>query len=101
VVTADPARLAERELPERNIDLAICPTLGLASDPAVNMEVLFDDRQFVVAAPQNKWFRRRNLALADLIDDVTNLHHRRPRLARTRSKSEARACPAASGLSGR
>ncbi len=69
VVTADPARLAERELLERNIDLAICPTLGLASDPAVNVEVLFDDRQLVVAAPQNKWFRRRNLALADLIDE--------------------------------
>jgi len=69
VVTADPARLVERELLERSIDLAICPTSGLASDPAVHVEVLFDDRQLVVAAPQNKWFRRRNTALANLIDE--------------------------------
>ena len=33
------------------------------------MLTAYDDRQFVVAAPQNKWFRRRKFALADLIDE--------------------------------
>jgi DNA-binding transcriptional LysR family regulator len=69
VVTADPARLVERELVERNIDLAIAPISGLASDPAVAVEVVFDDRQLVMAAPQNKWLRRRNVALADIVDE--------------------------------
>jgi len=69
VVTADPARLVERELLERNIDLAIAPTSGLVSDPSVDVEIVFDDRQLVMAAPQNKWFRRRNIVLADIIDE--------------------------------
>jgi DNA-binding transcriptional LysR family regulator len=69
VVTADPARLVERELLERNIDLAIAPTAGLPSDPSVDVEIIFDDRQLVMASPQNKWFRRRKVKLADIIDE--------------------------------
>jgi DNA-binding transcriptional LysR family regulator len=69
VLTADPARLVERELLERNIDLAIAPTAGLVFDPSVDMEMAFDDRQLVMAAPQNKWFRRRNITLADIIEE--------------------------------
>jgi DNA-binding transcriptional LysR family regulator len=69
VVTADPAGLVERELLERNVDLAIAPTAGLVSDPSVDVEMVFDDRQLVMAAPQNKWFRRRNITLADIIDE--------------------------------
>jgi DNA-binding transcriptional LysR family regulator len=69
VVTADPATLTERELRQRNIDLAITPTSGMISDANIDAEILFDDRQVVMAAPQNKWCRRRNIALVDLIDE--------------------------------
>jgi DNA-binding transcriptional LysR family regulator len=69
VLTADPARLVERELLERNIDLAIAPTAGLVTDPTIDVDILFDDRQLVMAAPHNKWCRRRNITLADLIDE--------------------------------
>jgi DNA-binding transcriptional LysR family regulator len=69
VITADPARLVERELLERNIDLAIAPTAGLIPDRAIDVEILFDDRQLVMAAPHNRWCRNRNITLADLIDE--------------------------------
>ena len=69
VVTADPATLATRELQQRNIDLAIAPTSGLILDSDVNVENLFDDRQVVMAGRQNKWLRRRNIALGDLLDE--------------------------------
>jgi DNA-binding transcriptional LysR family regulator len=69
VVTADPATLTARELRQRNIDLAIAPTSGLVLDADMDMEFLFDDRQVVMAGPQNKWFRRRRIALANLIHE--------------------------------
>jgi DNA-binding transcriptional LysR family regulator len=69
VVTADPATLTARELRQRNIDLAIMPIPGLVLDADMNLEVLFDDRQLVMAAPQNKWFRRRGVTLADLVHE--------------------------------
>jgi DNA-binding transcriptional LysR family regulator len=69
VVTADPATLMARELQQRNIDLAIAPTSGLVLDSDVDVEVLFDDRQVVMAGPQNKWLRRRNIALSDLVGE--------------------------------
>jgi len=69
VVTADPARLVERELLERNIDLVIAPTAGLVPDHAIDVETLFDDRQLVMAAPRSRWCRRRNITLADLVDE--------------------------------
>ena len=34
-----------------------------------DIEVLFDDRHIVMAGVQNKWVRRRNIALGDLIDE--------------------------------
>jgi DNA-binding transcriptional LysR family regulator len=59
----------ERELLERNIDLAIAPTAGLRCHPSEDVRMAFDDRQLVMAAPQNKWFRRRKVKLADIIDE--------------------------------
>ena len=69
VVTADPATLMERELRARNIDVAIAPTAEIISAADVDVETLFDDRQVVMAVPQNKWFRRRNSTLADLVHE--------------------------------
>jgi DNA-binding transcriptional LysR family regulator len=67
VVTADPATLASRHLPQRNVELAIGALP--ARDPEIQQEVLFDDRHFVMAGPKNKWVGRRNIALADLVSE--------------------------------
>lgn len=69
VVTADPATLTERELRQRDIELAIAPTPGLNLGADIAVEILFDDRQVVMADAQSKWVRGRNMRLADLIHE--------------------------------
>jgi DNA-binding transcriptional LysR family regulator len=69
VISADPVILRNRELPQRHIDLAIMPITGLALEQDIAVDFLFDDRHVVLAGGKNKWLRRRNIALADLIDE--------------------------------
>src|SRR5215207_7193667 len=69
VVTGDPVTLTERELRQRNIDLAIAPVPGLHLDTDIDAEILFDDRQVVMAAARNKWVRQRHIRLADLVHE--------------------------------
>ena len=69
VVAADPATLIERELRERRIEFAIAPVPGLNIRGDLGVETLFDDRQVIMAGAQNKWLRRRNSDLSDLIHE--------------------------------
>ena len=69
VVAADPVTLMERELRPRHIELSISPIPGLNIGGDINLEILLNDRQVVMAGGQNKWVRRRNLQLADLVDE--------------------------------
>ena len=69
VVAADPATLIERELRQRNIELVLAPTPGLNLGADLVVEILFDDRQVVMAGAQSKWVHRRNLRLADLVQE--------------------------------
>jgi DNA-binding transcriptional LysR family regulator len=69
VVTADPVILTERELRQRNIELAIAPIPGLNLGAGNDVEILFDDRQVVMAGAQSKWVHRRSMRLADLIHE--------------------------------
>jgi DNA-binding transcriptional LysR family regulator len=69
VVSADPVTLRNRELPQRRIDLALIPTTGLALESDTAVDVLFDDRHVVLAGGKNKWLRRRDIALTELIDE--------------------------------
>jgi DNA-binding transcriptional LysR family regulator len=69
VTIADTASLAEEALPERTIDLAIGATPESDSDTQIKVEPLFMDRQVVMAGPRNKWVRRRNIALRDLLKE--------------------------------
>jgi DNA-binding transcriptional LysR family regulator len=69
VVTGDPATLTERELRRRTVELALMPTAGLDLAADIDAEVLFDDRQVVMVGSKSKWLRRRNVALADLVDE--------------------------------
>jgi DNA-binding transcriptional LysR family regulator len=58
-----------RELRERKVDL-IFGRIGQSIEADIAAEVLFHDRTFVVASPENKWSRRRKIKLADLADDT-------------------------------
>lgn len=71
VVTADSATLRDRELAQRNIEVAIAVSYTFDPPPAkeADVEVLFDDRHVAVAAGHSKWARRRNLKLAQLIEE--------------------------------
>ena len=69
VVTADPVTLADRELRQRNVELALGAVPTLADDADVVVEPLFDDRAMVMAGAKNKWTRRRDIALADLVSE--------------------------------
>ena len=69
VVTADSEALAARELPKRNVELAIGATPGEKPGPSVELEVLFSERQVVMAGTRSKWSRARNLALGDLVHE--------------------------------
>jgi DNA-binding transcriptional LysR family regulator len=44
VISADPAILGNRELPQRHIDLALIPISGLALEQDTTVDFLFDDR---------------------------------------------------------
>src|ERR1043165_3629131 len=59
VVTADPSALKGRELQQRNVDLVVTPTESLALTEELAAEILFDDRQVVMASATSKWVRRR------------------------------------------
>jgi DNA-binding transcriptional LysR family regulator len=67
VVTADPFALKERELQQRNVDLVLTPTESLALTQEMAVEILFDDRQVVMASATSKWARRRHCSLDDLM----------------------------------
>lgn len=69
IVAADPATLIERDLKQRTIELAIAPTPGLKLGPDIGVQLLFDDRQVVMTGAQSKWLHRRNLRLAELVQE--------------------------------
>ena len=66
VKVGDAALLHYRDLRERNVDLLLGPVLELEEDN-VNVEVLFQDRLFVVAGANNPCTRRRKVSLKDLV----------------------------------
>jgi DNA-binding transcriptional LysR family regulator len=68
VVQANTVTQEFRELHERGVDLMIGRVSGPA-DEEVAVEVLYDDRMFVVASRHSKWANRRRVALADLVDE--------------------------------
>jgi DNA-binding transcriptional LysR family regulator len=66
---ADRDTLLNRELRRRTIELAIVPTAGLDPEGDVESEVLFDDQFVVMVGSRTKWVRKRNVTLADLLDE--------------------------------
>jgi DNA-binding transcriptional LysR family regulator len=56
------------DLRDRKVDL-ILARIPRSVDNDVEAEILFYDRTYVVAGPQNKWARRRKIELAELADE--------------------------------
>jgi DNA-binding transcriptional LysR family regulator len=72
LLATDTATL-RRELNERNIDFLIAQRFGPFSDEQLEFETLYDERYVVLAGAQNPWVRRRNIQLADLVDEPWTL----------------------------
>jgi DNA-binding transcriptional LysR family regulator len=68
VTQSDPAVLRYRSLPERKIELAIGRIIGPIADNDVDVDILYDEKPFVVAGLQSQWVRRRKIKIADLVD---------------------------------
>jgi DNA-binding transcriptional LysR family regulator len=69
IVIADPKTLRERDLPARNVEVAIMRTEASGHDGMFEAKTLYQDRLQIVAGVDNPWARRRKIALADLIDE--------------------------------
>lgn len=69
VVTAQPATLEFRELRERKVDLLLGRISPPLVDDDVDVEILFEDRLFVVAGARNPWSRRQRMDLAELMSE--------------------------------
>lgn len=69
IVTADPATLVGRDLPDRNVEVAIGATPILPRNTVIKTEILFKERQVVMAGAKSKWARARKIALSDLMNE--------------------------------
>jgi DNA-binding transcriptional LysR family regulator len=68
-VNAQPGEQQFRALHERSLDLMLGRVLRPLHDADVDMEVLCEDRFFVVAGVRSRWARRRGLAFPDLAQE--------------------------------
>jgi DNA-binding transcriptional LysR family regulator len=68
MVEASSSTLLSRELPERHIDLALVPLVGAALPDGQEAVILFQDRLRVVVGTKSPWARRRQVALAELVN---------------------------------
>jgi DNA-binding transcriptional LysR family regulator len=69
VILATTAALQFQELRERNVDLLIVRLPRPLLEDDLNAETLFDEPFQAVAGVGSKWARRRQIALADLVDE--------------------------------
>jgi molybdate transport repressor ModE-like protein len=69
-VVARPGEMLLAELCERRVDLLVARRLGALTDVRLDFKLLFDDTDAVVAGVTNSLVRRRNMDLADLMNEV-------------------------------
>jgi DNA-binding transcriptional LysR family regulator len=65
---ADTATLINRDLPERRIELAVCPVMTLPLRDDLDATLLYRDSWHVVAGIKSPWAKRKTISLADLAD---------------------------------
>src|SRR3984893_13313273 len=66
VVTGDPLTLKERELQQRNIELAVTPSEGLGRTGDIDVEALVDDREVIGPGADKKRKGTRPMLFAEL-----------------------------------
>jgi DNA-binding transcriptional LysR family regulator len=59
-----------RELSERNVDLLVARRVAPFTEDKFGFENLYNDSYVVVAGLQSPWVRRRNIALAELVNEA-------------------------------
>lgn len=69
VVASDRKTLLNRELRQCIVELVVIGTPNLTAEADTEMDVTFDDPFVVMAGPRSKWCRRKQVALADLLDE--------------------------------
>jgi len=69
VLQANTATLEFQELRDRAVDLVLARIHGPVTEDDLDIEVLGQDRHFVVAGTRSRWARRRKVALAELVDE--------------------------------
>jgi DNA-binding transcriptional LysR family regulator len=70
VVSADSTRLKNRELRQRNVDLAVAVAASSRLEDDLDAQLLFDDRFVVMVGATSQWTRRRKVALRELLNDA-------------------------------
>jgi DNA-binding transcriptional LysR family regulator len=66
----DTATVEFRELRDRNVDLVLVRVPETLVDEDIDIEVFFNDRHFVAAGASNPWAKRRNVTLAELVNEA-------------------------------
>lgn len=56
-------------LATRSVDLVICRVTKKDADKYMVVEELFEDSYIVAAGPRNRWLRRRNVELAEIVNE--------------------------------
>lgn len=66
---SDTATLLFHDLRKRSLDLVIARVSPSEPEPDMAVDIVFEERLFVVAARNNRWATRRNVTLAELVDE--------------------------------
>jgi len=69
-VVARSGEMLLSELTERNVDFLVARRLGALSDDQLDFELLFNERDVVVAGSQNPLVRRRKIEVAELMNEA-------------------------------
>lgn len=72
-LVAGEAEAMHRALTERKLDLLVARIFGPFPFEQMDVQSLYDEPHFVVAAASNPWTRRRKVTLVDLIDEPWTL----------------------------
>lgn len=71
-LTGDTATV-HRALTERRVDFVLAQRIGAFSDRQLNFDKLYEERYVVLAGVNNRWARRKKIALAELLDEQWTL----------------------------
>lgn len=69
-LTVGPTDVLLRQLRQRDVEIVISRLASMAGNDDLSVETLFHDELVVICSRQSKWARRRNVSLAELVDEA-------------------------------